>query len=97
MLLEHLCCDLAGSVGIKSAALMVRYREKRNEFLLLSIVLRILQLLIILEPLDCFKWGFQQNAPLQMSTSIKQKTRVLTCENLTDFPKSHHIICNIFD
>ena len=53
---EHWLCDLA---------------RKRNAFLLFSIVLRIIQLLITLELLVWFRWGFQQNVPLQMNISIK--------------------------
>ena len=60
----------SSGISRKSAALRDTAR-KRSEFLLFSIVLRTLQLLITLEPLDRFKWGFQQNVPLQMSTSIK--------------------------
>ncbi len=45
----------------KSGALIVIHSKKRNGFLLFSIVLRTLQLLITLEPLVQFRWGFQQN------------------------------------
>ena len=58
----------SSGISWKSAAFIVRYSLKREY---ISIVLRILQLLKTLEPLDRFKWGFQQNVPLQMSTSIK--------------------------
>ena len=32
-----------------------------------------------LKPLVRFKWGFQQNVPLLMRTSIKYKTENVTC------------------
>ncbi len=67
---RHMCCDLAGSVGSQRHWLWDITR-KRNEFLLLCIVLRILQLLITLEPLDQCKWGFQENVPRLVRTSIK--------------------------
>ena len=38
-------------------------------------------------PLDRFKWSFQQNVPLLMSISIKQKTENV----ISDSPRSHHI------
>ena len=38
--------------------------SKRNGISLFSIVLRTLQLLLTLEPLIYFRWGFQQNVPL---------------------------------
>ncbi len=57
------CCDLAESVGSQEHWLWDVTR-KRNEVLLFSIVLRIIQLLIrTLEPLVRFRWGFQQNVP----------------------------------
>ena len=66
--------------------------RKRNEFLLFSTVLRILQLLITLEPLYRFKWRFQQNLPLQMSTSVKyRKLKMSHVRVPTDFSRSHHI------
>ncbi len=52
--------------------------KKRYGFLLFSIVLRTLQLLITLEPLVQFMWGFQQNVPIQMSTSVKLKPENVT-------------------
>ena len=67
----------SSKISLKSRALIVRYRQKKNEFLLFSIVLRILQLLITFEPLVRFIWGFHQNLPLQMSSSIKWKTEIL--------------------
>ncbi len=47
---SKMCCDLVESVGSGEHCLWDTSR-KRNEFLLFSIVLRILQLLITLEPL----------------------------------------------
>ena len=66
---EHMCCDLAGSVRSRQHWLW-DIGWKRNEWMY-SIVLRIFQLLVTLEPLDRFKWGFQQNVPLLMRNSIK--------------------------
>ena len=65
--LSFLCCDLAGSVISRQHWLWDTAR-KRNAFLLFSIVLRIFQ---FLELLVRISWGFQQNVPLLMSTSIK--------------------------
>ncbi len=65
-----MCYNLVESVRSRKHWLWDITR-KRNAFLLFSIVLRILQLLIASEPLVQFRWGFQQNVSLQMSTSIK--------------------------
>ncbi len=80
----------SSGISRKSAALIVRYARKRNEFLLFSIVLRTLQLLITLEPLDRFKWGFQQNVPLQVSKS-NRKLKMSHVRVLTDPTRSNHI------
>ncbi len=65
--------------------------RKKNEFLLFSVVLRILQLLITLEPLIQFRWCFQQNVPLQMHNSqLNRKLKMLHVGLQTDFPWSHH-------
>ncbi len=91
-----MCCDLAGSVRSRQHWLWDIAR-KINEFLLFSFVPRILQLLITLEPLDQFKWGFQWNVPLQMSTSIKSKTENVTCAGSEWFPKiTSHIENQVF-
>ena len=58
--------------------------------MIFSIVLIILQLLITLESLMQFRWGFQQNVPLQMSASIKQKLNMSHVRLQTDFPRLHH-------
>ncbi len=67
--------DMCSSrISLKSESLIVRYSQKgmnSHEFLLCSVILRILQLLIALEPQFQVRWGFQQNVPLQISTSIK--------------------------
>ncbi len=73
-----ICVAIKWSVGNREHWLWDTAR-KRNEFLLFSIVLRILQLLKTYEPLVRFRWGFQQNVSLQMSTSIKYKTENVTC------------------
>ena len=59
-------------ISQKWGALIVRYgiARKSNEFILFFIVLRIIQLLITLKPLIWFRWCFQQNVAVQMSTSI---------------------------
>ena len=61
-----MCYDLA-EVGSIDCEIQ---REKKL-FLLFSIILIILQLLRTLEPLVQFRWEFQQNVPLLMSTSVK--------------------------
>ncbi len=66
----HMCFDLAESVRSWEHIA----RKGMFKFLLFSIVQRILQLLITLEPLVRFRWGFLQNVHLQISTSIKWKT-----------------------
>ncbi len=77
-----MCRDLAESVGSREQLLVVR---KRNEFLSLSIVLRILQLLITLEPLVQFRWGFEQRLPVNEDFSQIENLKCHTC--LTDFPR----------
>ncbi len=47
----------SSGISWKLEALIVTYSQKKDEFLLFSIVLRILQLLITLEPLDQFQVG----------------------------------------
>ncbi len=56
----YMCCDLARSVGSRQHWLWDTFYCFEN----LSIV-------ITLEPLVWFRWGFQQNVPLLMRTSIK--------------------------
>ncbi len=83
---SYMCYDLAGSVGSRQHWLW-DIATKRNEFLLFnffSIVLRTVQLLITLEPLDRFKWGFQQIAPLQVSTSIEKWLSTIKCVIMSD-------------
>ncbi len=65
---HNMCYDLTESVGSREHWLWDITR-KRNEFLLFSIVLKILQLLVTLEPLIWFRWDFH----LSMNTSIKYK------------------------
>ncbi len=84
----------SNEISHKSWASIVGYSQKRNELLLFSIVLRILQLLITLEPLVRFRWGFQQNVPLQMSTS-NRKLKMSHVRLQTDFPRLHHIWPNM--
>ncbi len=60
---KYICYDPAESVGSQKYWLCDIARI-RNEFRFFSIVLRILQLLITLEPLVWFIWCFQQNVPL---------------------------------
>ena len=43
-----------------------------------------LSIAITLEPLVRFRWGFQQNVPLLMRISIKQKTENMTCSTESD-------------
>ena len=91
--LHIMCCDVAGSVGSREHWLRDISR-KRKEFQLLSIVLRILQLLIIiLEPLVRFRWSYQQIVPLQISTAlqmshIRLQTDFLDPFTYTSSPKS---------
>ncbi len=65
-------------ISRKSAALIVRYSQKKKWIFIVFYCSKNLQLLITLEPLDRFKWGFQQNVPLLMKTSMKQKTENVT-------------------
>ena len=67
----------SSGISQKSAALIVRYSQKKE---CISIVLRVLQLLITLEPLHRFRWGFQQNVPLQMSTYQIENWKCHMCE-----------------
>ncbi len=56
-----------------------------------STVLRALQLLINMEPLDRFKWGFQQNVPLLMRFQSNKKPKMSHVQLPTDSPRLHHI------
>ncbi len=82
---NHLCCDLAESVRSQEHWLWDIAR-KRNEFILFSIVLRIL--LITLEPLDWVKGNFSKMQLSKWSNRILKMSHVWV---LTDFPRSHHI------
>ncbi len=50
-------------ISRKSAALIVRYSQKKECISIIFYSSEKVQLLITLEPLDRFKWGFQQNVP----------------------------------
>ena len=65
-----MCRDLVESVRSQEHWLWDIAR-KRNDFLLFSIILRILQLFITLESLVQFRWGFQQNVPNEHSNQIE--------------------------
>ncbi len=86
-MITHMCYDLVESVGSKEHWLWDIARI-RNGFLLFSTVLRILQLLIGLEPLVWFRWGFLSKWALQSNTKLKISHVWLQ----TDFPKSHDIL-----
>ena len=62
-------------------------------FFLFSIVLRILQLLITLEPLVRFRSNFQQIVPHQLSNStINRKLKMSHIRLQIDFTRPHHIM-----
>ncbi len=50
-------------ISRKSAALIVRYSQKKECISIIFYSSEKVQLLITLEPLDRVKWGFQQNVP----------------------------------
>ncbi len=79
-----LYCNPAKSVG------RINCEIKRNEFLLFSIVLRILQLLITLELLVQFRWVFQQNVPLYFN----RKLQMSHVRFQTDLPRLHFVLRN---
>ena len=56
--------------------------NKAKNVFLFPIVFGILQLLISLEPIDQFQWGFLQNVALKMVHTVNKKNGKL---NLTDF------------
>ena len=63
--------------------------KKSRECLLFPIVFDILKLLISLEPIDQFQWGFLQNVAVKMvHTVIKMKAEFDRLQ--TDFAWSHH-------
>ncbi len=84
-----MCCNLAESVRSWEHWLW-DIAEKVMNFLC-SLLLRILQLLITLEPLIWFWWSFQQNVLFQMGTSINKKLKISHVRLQTDSPRSHHI------
>ena len=96
-----MCCDLVGSVRSWQHWLWDTAR-KRNAFLLFSIVLRTLQLLITLEPLDWFKWDFQQNVPNEDFNQIENWNchmcyfRLIPLDHITYTVKAVAIIRNFF-
>ncbi len=58
-------------ISRKSAALIVKYSQKKKWISFVFYCFKNLSIAIILEPLARFRWGFQQNIPLLMSISIK--------------------------
>ncbi len=48
--------------------------------------------LITLKSLVPFRWGFLQNAPLQMRTSINRKLKMSHVRLPTESPRLHHIM-----
>ncbi len=70
--------------------------RKRNEFLLFSIVLRILQLLITLESLVWFRWGFHKMYLYKWALQSNRKLKMSHVLLQTDFFRSHHIWWKVF-
>ena len=85
---DHMCCDLAESVRSWEHWLWDKAR-KRTVFPLFSIVLRILQLLIVLEPQVQFSWDFQQNDLSKLALQSNKKTENVTCSTLDLIPLDH--------
>ena len=89
----HLCCVIFRNQS-KLGALIVRYNHKRNEFLLFSIVLRILQLLITLEPRVHSGWVFSKLYLFKEALQSNKKTENVTCLILDWFPQITSQFCN---
>ena len=66
-----MCCDQAQSVD--SQKNWFQDRAKQSKKCLLFPIVGILQLLISLEPIDQFQWGFLQNAAEKMEHTVSYK------------------------
>ncbi len=61
----------SSGISWKSAALIVRYSQKKECISFVFYCFENLSIAITSEPLVRFRWGFHQNVPLLMRTSIK--------------------------
>ena len=68
-------------ISLKLGALIVKYSQKRNEFLLFSIVLRSL-IVCNFKTTGPIQMGFSAKCKSQISIAIKQKTENVTCSML---------------
>ncbi len=89
---ESHMCDLAGSVGSREHWLWDT-AKKQESISFVFYCFENLSIALTLEPLVRFSWGFQQNVPLLMRISFKQKTENVTCLTYDWFPWSNHIYC----
>ncbi len=78
----------SSGISWKSGALTVRYSQKKECISFVFYCFENLSIDIALEPLVQFRWGFQQNVPLVMKPSTKQKTQLSLVRLPTDSPKS---------
>ncbi len=69
----------SSGISRKLGALIVRYSQKKKCISFVFYCFQNLSIAITLDPLVCFRWGFQQNVPLLIRTSIKYKTENVTC------------------
>ncbi len=71
--IEYISRNVLQSSGIswKLAALIERYTQKKGCISFVFYCFENLSIVITLESLVRFRWGFQQNVPLLMRTSIK--------------------------
>ena len=83
----NMCCDLAGSVGNRQDWLWDIARKKK--WISIFFLFFWEPLLITLEPLDRFKWGIQQNVPLQLTVSTSRKLKISHVRVPTDPARSH--------
>ncbi len=81
----------SSGIGWKSGELIVRYSQKKECISFVFYCFENLSIAITLKPLIRFSWGFQQNVPLQMRTSIQCKLKMSHVRLPTDSPRSHHI------
>ena len=83
-----MCCDQAKSVD--SQKNWFQDRAKQSKKCLLFPIVGILQLLISLEPIDQFQWGFLQNVTVKMVHTVSYKMKTEFDRLQTNFAWSHH-------
>ncbi len=81
---------LSSGISRKSAALIVRYSQKKKWISIVFYCSENPSIAHNFGTTGSIKWGFQQNVPLQMSTNRKLKMSHVQVP--TDFPRWHHYV-----